>query len=139
MLLVALLEIMGEMVKKNKSILIRNLICALLINTLLFYTFINSKDTLTRIIQIPFIFCGIAALGKVIFLLKKNQKYIELFNLVYVISFFLYVFGFLGFWCYFNFINADYVLVVFSLPFWIVAIKFMNQFLSKRKKNKKIK
>ena len=87
--------------------------------------------------MIPFIICGIAALGKSICCIIKKETIAKKFSIVYIIGFLIYWFGFLCFWCYLNIKDRNYILVILSIPFWIAGIYIVRKYLL-NKENKTI-
>lgn len=104
---------------KNKSIYVGRVMYALAFTIFMIYLCMKSNQ---KILFIPFIICGLAIAIKNIFLIQGKKKYVELFDRIFVLGFLLFFFGFLCFWCYINFINKEYIALLFSIPFWIVGI-----------------
>lgn len=109
---------------KNNLFFIRNLISSLIITILLIYFFIKTPSN--KIIFIPFLICGIVSIFKSIFLIIGNPTLIILCNKLYIISFLLFWFGFLIYWCYQCFIIQEYLSLLFSIPFWLVGINIIK-------------
>lgn len=113
----------------NKIILIIRLMSAIFINMFLLNIFINIPNTKTKIVLLPFLICGLTVLGQAIFMLLNKPKYVHLLKKVYVASFLLYCVGFLIFWCYLNIIDKNYILLLFSIPFWLIVIYIAKRYL----------
>lgn len=127
---------------KNKIIFLPRIIMTLVVSSFLIYIFVINDELFTRITLVPFIICTITTIIKYIFLMLDNQKYVRVFSKIYVGSFFIYIFGFLGFWCYTAFKNDNFILLFFSLPFWLFSIYIFKKILFKENKiksNKNIK
>lgn len=128
---------------KDKIKYIIPLISTTVASGFLFYVFIITPNFITKIIILPFLVCGIASVLKIFFLLIDKPQISNLCNKVYVISFFTYVLGFLGYWCYLNILARSYIALVFAIPFLIIAIKMMMKTLFKGKidmpENKEVK
>ena len=118
---------------KDKIKYIIPLISMTVVSGYLFYIFVNTPNFITKIIMLPFLICGIASVLKIFFLLIDKPQFSNLCNKVYGISFFTYVFGFLGYWCYLNILAGSYIALVFAIPFLIIAIKMMMKTLFKGK------
>ena len=101
-------------VKKTKDT-----ISAIFIIGLLSYVFIETEDSLTRIIVIPFILFALGVLCKNICLMLNKRKLANMFSKCYVIAFAIYWFSFLVYWDYISIMNKDYISVLFSLIPWI--------------------
>lgn len=118
-----------------KLAIIIKLIASILTNIILGSIFF-SAPIITKIVMIPFLICGLALMGQMIFLLMDKQKYYQLLSKVYVASFLLYWFGFLIFWLYLNIKNTNYVLLLLSIPFWLIGINLVRNNFKKKGKNK---
>ena len=94
-----------------------------------FITYLFFKTASGKVVILPFIFCGIGIIGKNTVLILNNKKYIKIFNLIYIISFLSFWFGLTLYWCYVNFINKNYISLLFSLPFWIVGIYVIKKYI----------
>ena len=111
------------------------LIYSLFITIFILYIFISTPSVLTKIIMIPFLICALATVIKMIFLIMNKKKYAEIFNKIYIISFLFYWFGFIIYWCYIEFINKSYLMLLFALPFLLIGIYIAYKYLFKRKSN----
>lgn len=120
---------------KNKGSYIIKFIMLFFIILPLFYFFIKTIYFSYKITILPFLICGLIELVKVILLLLNKTKFIPLLNKFYIIIFLVYWFGFLGYWGYISLIDGQYLLLLFSTPFWIVGIYVIYQsFFQKAKK-----
>lgn len=127
---------------KNKIFFIRNLIISIIVAGILFSMIIKTSDIKSKIIMIPFIICSLASIGKNIFLIIEKKKYADIFSKLFIIGFLFFWFGFLVTWCYLNIKDANYLALLFSLPFWIVGIYITRKFLlgkEKKERNHKFK
>lgn len=105
---------------KNKSSYIIGIINAVIAITILIYLYIKVPNA--KIIVVPFLICGFAMIGKNISLLMEKRKYAKLFDKLFILSFLVFCFVFLIYWCYTSIISKDYILLLFSIPFWIIGI-----------------
>ena len=103
----------------KKILLIRRIIYFLVITGMLI--FIYNDVTENKFILIPFVICSASLLVKNILLLFDNNN-IAIFNKIYVIGFLLFWVGFLIFYCYICLISKEYLLLLFTIPFWIAGI-----------------
>lgn len=101
---------------KNKTII------SLFVFGILMYIFFNTKDLLTKIVVIPFIFFSLGIFLKNIFLMLGKTKSAKIMEKLYIVSFCIYYFGFLIYWDYIAIMNKDYVSLVFSLIAWFGGI-----------------
>lgn len=97
---------------------IKQTITAAIASVLLGYIFITTKDLLTRIVVIPFLIFGISLFTKNICLMMNKKNIAKKFEIIYVIAFFTYYFGFLIYWDYVSITNKDYMSLLFSLLAW---------------------
>lgn len=116
---------------KNKNVFIIRLIYSTLITILLIYLFnkINRK-----IVLIPFLISSFAMLGKNILILIDKQNYVRVFDKIFIFGFLSFWFGFLTYGCYTSFIKKDYILLLFSIPFWIGGMVIIKKSFLKTKK-----
>lgn len=91
---------------------------------LLYFVF---KTTSPKIIFIPFLFCGIASIGKYIGLLIDNVKMAYFFDRMFKIVFFLSWFAFLIVACCMALRDRNYKMIFFTLPFWIGGLFFVKR------------
>ena len=103
----------------KKVIFIRRIIYFLVITFILIYLYNEVNDN--KFILIPFVICSTSLLVKNILLLFDNSN-IAIFNKIYVIGFLLFWFGFLIFYCYICLISKEYLMLLFTIPFWIAGI-----------------
>ena len=115
---------------KNKNVFIIRLIYSTLITILLIYLFnkINRK-----IVLIPFLISSFAMLGKNILILIDKQNYVRVFDKIFIFGFLSFWFGFLTYGCYTSFIKKDYILLLFSIPFWIGGMVIIKKSFLKTK------
>jgi len=97
---------------------IKQTITAAIASVLLGYILIITKDLLTRIVVIPFLIFGISLFTKNICLMMNKKNIAKKFEMIYVIAFFTYYFGFLIYWDYVSITNKDYMSLLFSLLAW---------------------
>ncbi len=130
---------------KNKGSYIIKFIILFFIILPLFHFFIKTPDFFNRMIILPFLICSCTEFIKAFLFMINKTKLVPLLNKIYIISFLLYWFGFLGYWCYISFMDGQYLLPLFSIPFWLIGIYIIYQSFFKtanklvKETNKKIK
>lgn len=85
---------------------------------LLTYILFNTKDLITIIVVIPFLIFSLGLFLKNIFLMLDKKSIARIMEIIYVMAFFIYYFGFLICWDYVAIGNKDYMSVVLSLLAW---------------------
>ena len=108
-------------------------ITSLVVFFILISILFNADDFITRVVVIPFIVFSLGLFLKNIFLMLKKERFANVVEIIYVIAFFLYYFGFLIYFDYICFVNKDYVTIVFTLIAWIVGILICYKRLRKLK------
>ncbi len=114
---------------KNKNIYIGSIIRAVIISIFLIIIVIKNQDIISKLIILPFLFCGIFTIGKNACLLKENKRGANIFSKLFVLSFLTFWFGFLVIWSYLFIRKNSYFPLVFTIPFWIVGIYIVRKFL----------
>ena len=100
---------------------------------IILWSMINSADTFTRIVLIPFLIAAVATLGKLYSMYFKNINWTIFFHKLYIIGFLMFWFGFLIIATYISINNKQYDMIVFSIPLWIVGIYLgYKNFIKKR-------
>ncbi|MBC2870150.1 DUF3592 domain-containing protein [Bittarella massiliensis] len=94
---------------------------------------IKAQNVSSRLMILPFLICSVTELLRTMFLAAGWEKAAKLLNKVYAVSFLLYVFGFLGVWCYVNIANQAYLPLLFSLPFWLVGAYLVYRVFFRKK------
>ena len=108
---------------KNSHInFIKQTITAIIVVIILTYFLFNSSNLTTKIIIIPFLTFSLAFFLKNIFLISGKRNIAKIMKKIYVISFFVYYFGFLIYWDYITITNKDYMSFLFSLLAWFGGI-----------------
>ncbi len=102
--------------------IIEQIIASLVASIYLTYIFIITNSNLTRIVIIPFLMFAISLFIKNVCLILNKDEIAKTFNKINIISFFIYYFGFLIYWDYLAIVKKEYMLVIFSLLFWVVGI-----------------
>ena len=97
---------------------IKQAITSVIVLGLLSYILISTKDLLTIIVVIPFLIFAISLFTKNICLMMNKKKVAKKCEIIYVIAFFIYYFGFLIYWDYVSITDKDYVSLLFSLLAW---------------------
>ena len=95
---------------------------SILVFGILAYTLLNTKDWMTKIVIIPFLVFSLGLFLKNIFLMLKKRNMAKIMEIIYVIAFFIYYFGFLIYWDYIAITNKDYMSLLFSLIAWFGGI-----------------
>lgn len=98
----------------------------------LIFALIKNTNLLVRLSILPFIICSICYIAKDICLMLNKPKPAHYLSQGFIISFFSFVFGFLTYACYFAIKNGQYSMVLFSIPFWLVAIYSFYAFFKKK-------
>lgn len=111
----------------RKSNYIINLIKSVFVIMVLFYFWIKTSNG--KIILIPFILCTFSQVFKYLFLILNKEKYVKYCNIIFVISFFLFWFGFLIYGTYIIICEKEYFMLLFTIPFWLVGIIALKKFL----------
>lgn len=114
---------------KNKNIYIGSIIRAVIISIFLIIIVIKNQDIISKLIILPFLFCGIFTIGKNACLLKENKRGANIFSKLFVLSFLTFWFGFLVIWSYLFIRKNSYFPLVFTIPFWIAGIYIVRKFL----------
>ena len=118
---------------KNKNMYKTRFLCLIPITLFLLYFFLKTPNG--KLFLIPFLICSFAMLLKNVFLFFDEQRYSKQFDIIFRLSFFLFWFGFLSYWCYLSFIQKTYSLLFFSIPFWIAGIVVLKKSFWKTKPN----
>ena len=110
----------------QKIYIYQKMIVALITLVILLFAFFSNTGFI-KIIILPFIICTCAKLGELISILANKNKLVEIFNNIFIISFFLYYFGFLIYIIYYTIVNKEYFLIIFSIPFWFFGINYVKR------------
>ncbi len=116
---------------KHKIILAAKFISALLICILLIFAIVNTKPWYLKLVIVPFFCCSLALIGQYFCLLVDRFEYLSIFRRVYIVSFLTYAVGFFCFWCYYNFVNGNYLLLLVALPFFFIIINLVKKYHKK--------
>ena len=107
------------------------LLSSLFIFSLLIYFYFISTPT-SKIILLPFVFCALAFVGESLAFMSNRTDLIAICHKLYLISFLTYWFGILLFASY-NFIKEKtYLMLLFTIPFWVVGFIILISFLRGR-------
>jgi len=102
---------------------------------LLIYILFSSNDLVSKIVVIPFTVFSLGLFLKNIFLMLDKKNLAKIMEIIYVIAFLIYYFGFLIYWDYVSIVNKDYMSVALSLSAWFgglfVAYKRYLRFKNK--------
>lgn len=119
---------------KNKNIFIIRLLYLIGVFIVLFP--LLNQVTNTLLIGAPFLVCVALQIAKYIALIFNRQDYAVVLEKVFVVIFIICWFIFLIYWCYINILSNEYLLVMFSIPFWLVGIYFTKKGIFTNKKKK---
>ena len=127
---------MEEKILKIVSIIVNiiKVITIILLNFILFKVFINTKDITIKIILIPFIICFISVLFSILASILNKDIIVKLMKKIYIIGFLIFWIGFLIFFTY-GIVKQenDYTMILFTIPFWLVAIYLIyKEFIKKQ-------
>ena len=114
---------------------IKKTITSAFISGLLAYFLVKTNDLLSKILISLFLVFGISFCITNVLLIFKKNKLAEKASKIYVITFFIYWFGFLIYWDYVSILNKDYMSILFSLIMWFAGGYFIyKRFLKNRNK-----
>ena len=92
----------------------------------------SDMDMITRLILAPFTLCVLYTLGYYLCTILKKDNIANAFLKSYLITFFIYWFGFLGFATYSAIRDSEITLLVFLIPFYVIgAIGFYKYLIEK--------
>ena len=111
--------------------IIRRLATAIIASIILIYFMTITPSP--KIIFIPFLFCGIASIGKNLGLLFKKKRLAVFCDKLFKYSFFIFWFGFLFAASYFMIRDNNERMLPYTIPFWIAGIFFAYRKLLKTK------
>lgn len=112
---------------------IREIIVSLTAFSILIWAFFKNQ-ILGKIIIIPFLICSLAIFFKNVFLLLNKERISNVFKIIFRISFFTYVFGFLIYLVYYAITTKTYSLFIIIGIFIIGAIRFFKMAFFKKNK-----
>lgn len=129
---------MKKTTKMMKNVFrIRRIFISLLAIVICTWAFFRN-NLFARIMISPFIICSIAIFCENIFLLFNKEKIANVFQYIFRISFFTYLFGFLTYAFYYSIINKSYDLIIIIVIFLIFGIYFLKKiFFSPNKETEK--
>ncbi len=111
----------------KKVIIAKNIIMATIVIIFLTWAFFKN-ELVGKIIILPFLICALSILGGNISLLFKKAKLANIFNVIFKISFGLYVIGVLGYTIYYAFVNKAYsLLIVVGIFILFLLLFFKNR------------
>ena len=96
---------------------------------------LQSSNTMSKLIVIPFLIFAIASCVKDVFMLMNKKSWAEKAKKVYEIAFFVYWFGFLIYWDYQNLMSGNYKAILFSIIFWLGGGFFVYKRFIRKKEN----
>lgn len=96
---------------------------------------LQSSNTMSKLIVIPFLIFAIASCVKDVFMLMNKKSWAEKAKKVYEIAFFVYWFGFLIYWDYQNLVSGNHKAILFSLIFWLGGGFFVYKRFIRKKEN----
>lgn len=109
-------------------------IALIIVNIILIYLYINGVNFITKLILLPFCLCAFCVLGYTIAQIFKSDIVMKYLRKCYIIIFLLFWFGLLTFSLIEIIKNGnDYLMVLFTVPFWIVGFIIFYVFIIKNK------
>ena len=110
----------------------------LLITILLIFLFVKTQNG--KLVLLPFLVCSFASLGKNMAVAIEKPNSSKIFDKIFIGSFSVFWFGILIYWCYVSIKRENYVLPLFSIPFWMVGIALVKKsFFTTKKDTKSLK
>jgi len=93
------------------------------------YHFGTNNDIMIRITFSALFFYSIGMFlhGLLPITLKSSQLAGKIINYIYTAGFLMYLFGFLAVWDYYTILREEWILVIFSIPFWIAGIYIVKK------------
>ena len=113
----------------------KRLISSIFVVIVLSKVLLQSGDTMSKLIVIPFLIFAIASCVKDVFMLMNKKSWAEKAKKVYEIAFFVYWFGFLIYWDYQNLMSGNYKAILFSIIFWLGGGFFVYKRFIRKKEN----
>ncbi len=117
-------------ISKEKIYLIGNIISVTFVSIVLIWAF-GENNIYTQLFILPFIICALAKLCEYIFLLINKDKFVPICQLIFKISFNIYVFGLLIYAFYYSIKNEAYSSFIFLIPFIIIGIILLRKLIKK--------
>lgn len=94
--------------------------------------FINLTGAFSKLIFLPFLFCGYCTLGYYLAIAFQNNKLaIQFLNIFYII-FLVYWFGFLIVASVISVIQNQFTNILFTIPFWVAGIFMLYKYFTKK-------
>lgn len=107
---------------------ILNIIKSLILTTICTFIFINIKQ---KILIIPFFVIAITSLIRSILLILKNDRYDYILKVISDFSFITFWYGMLIFLTYLSIKEKNLILIIFSIPFWLMGFLPLKEYLKK--------
>jgi len=117
---------------KNHSVLKRLISSVIAAIILLYFTI---KTTGSKIIFIPFLICSLALAGKSLAQLLHHDKAAAVLQKGFIIGLLLFWGGFLVVSAYIGIRDKNNLLLIFSIPFWIIGILLLRHKIFNRTAN----
>ena len=118
---------------RNKFAIVIRIIPLLVALSLLSYFFFKTANVTTKVVLTPFLICVFTMFIKDLMFIFNKNSFSTIYKNVFTISFLVFWFGFLIFFCYLSIKNKEYLYLVFSLPFWIIGVSVVNKYFLKKK------
>lgn len=115
---------------------IRQMIVSFIALLILIWAFF-SNALFGKIIILPFLISSFALLGENLFLLLNKRKISHIFQYIFRISFFVYIFGFLGYMIYYAIRYKSYSILIIVILFILFSSYFFKKAFFHKKKNQK--
>ena len=124
------------MVKINRNKLkymeiIRQLIITIVTMIILIWALIKNMG-LSKLIISSFLICTMAKLGEIICLLIKKDYYIRLLQIIFLVSFLSFIFGFLIYAFFYSLKNQDYWLLLLTIFFFFMVLRMVKRYIKKQ-------
>lgn len=116
----------------KKAIYINQIIKKLIIIAFLFWAYKNNDD-LIKFMIIPFIICVLISIMKNVFIIIGKDKYAKFCSKLYAAVFLLSATCFLIFWSYVVVKQKKYMMLLFTIVFWVMLIYFTYKYFLKKK------
>lgn len=113
---------------RNKFAIVIRIIPILVALSLLSYSFFKTTNVTAKVILTPFLICIFTMFIKDLMFIFNKNKFSKIYKNVFIISFLVFWFGFLIFFCYISIKNREYLYLLFSLPFWLAGVSIVNKY-----------
>lgn len=105
---------------------IGRLIVTLGITLVLLHFIITSQ---TKIVFVPFIICSLAMIGLSISHMIESRSLAVIFSKIFHSGFLIFWFGFLTFAMTICISTGNYLMILFSIPFWVIGMMLVMKLI----------